>query len=63
MPEGLPEAPMPQMVSAKTRAPLVAPINVCFRNSNLGFSLLKISPITTIVLILTKPADKPRLVP
>jgi hypothetical protein len=32
---------MPQMVSAKTRAPLVAPINVCFRNSNLGFSLLK----------------------
>ena len=63
VPEGLPDALTPQMVSAKTNAPLVAPIIVCFRNSNLGFSLLKISPIPRTPPILTKPADKPRLEP
>jgi hypothetical protein len=43
LPDGVPVALIPQMVNAKTKAPPVAPITVCFKNSNLG--LLKITPI------------------
>ena len=40
----LPEL-MPQIERARIRTPLLAPIRVCFKYSNFGFSLLKKSPL------------------
>jgi hypothetical protein len=39
---GVPLALIPQMVRDNTKTPLLAPIRVCFKNSNLGFSELKL---------------------
>lgn len=61
---GLPLALIPQMVSERTSTPLLAPIRVCFKNWNFGFSELKLfSPIQRSLSSLANATDKPRLEP